>query len=100
MEEPDWSSFALFGGRLNGPDVFATWNTKMVSLSRPFIRNIDTDKSCMIQTLDFLCNFKDKSEDYGITGEEHIRGVQVAHYTFVERLEAQKKSSLKIPCTC
>lgn len=94
MEEPNWSNFELFGGRLNGPDAFASWNTEMVSLSRPFIRNIDTDKLCMIQALDTL-NVKDKPEDHGITGEDHIRGVQVAHHTFVEGLEAQNNSARK-----
>lgn len=38
----------------------------------------------MIQALDFL-NVKDKPEDHGITGEDHIRGAQVAHHTFVEK---------------
>ena len=56
----------------------------MVSLSRPFIRIVDTDKLCMLQALDFL-NVKDKPEDHGITGEDHIKGAQVAHHTFVEK---------------
>lgn len=58
------------------------------SLSRPFIGNIDTDKACMIQVLELLCDIKDKPEDHGITCEDNIRGVQVAHHTFVERLKA------------
>ena len=43
---------------------------------------------------------KDKPEDHGITGEDHIWGVQDAYHKFVERLEAQDKLSPKIPCNC
>lgn len=94
MEEPSWSNFRLFGGRLNGPDAFATWNTKMVSLSRPFIRIVDTDKLCMIQALDFL-NVKDKPEDHGITGD-FTSGEPKSHTIHSwKRLEAQNKSAPK-----
>lgn len=74
--EPDWNNFTLFGGQLIGPDVFNTWNTKTVSLCRPFVENIYINKTFMIQALDFLRDVKDKPEDHGITGEDHINGVQ------------------------
>ncbi|MCJ1348592.1 hypothetical protein MMC31_006824 [Peltigera leucophlebia] len=79
--EPDWTNFTLFGGQLSGPDVFTTWNTKKV--------------------LDFLLKVKRSPEGYGITGEDHIKGVQEAHDKFLmKKLEVLDKFSPEIRLTC
>ncbi|MCJ1344454.1 hypothetical protein MMC31_002657 [Peltigera leucophlebia] len=77
--EPDWNNFTLFGGQLIGPDVFNTWNTK--------------------RALDFLRDVKDKPEDHGITGEDHINGVQDTYNNFVERLRSKSiREPIEVRC--
>lgn len=51
----------------------------------------------MLQALDFL-NVKDKPDNHGITGEDHIRGAQVAHHTFVEKVGSPEQICPEVPC--